>query len=171
MGVSGGIAAYKAAELVRLLVKEGASVHVVMTANAQQFVTPLTFQALSNNAVGTDLFSMESESRISHIRKGEASGPRYCCPGHGQSHGENGRRDCRRLPDDHTACHNRSGAGLSGDEREDVGASGHTTEPEDSGRTGVPNSAAWCGFCLPARRKGPAVWRRLQTFWRRPSGC
>ena len=60
---------YKAAELVRLLVKEGASVHVVMTANAQQFVTPLTFQALSNNAVGTDLFSMESESRITHIQK------------------------------------------------------------------------------------------------------
>jgi phosphopantothenoylcysteine decarboxylase/phosphopantothenate--cysteine ligase len=69
LGVSGGIAAYKAAELVRLLVKEGASVNVVMTANAQQFVTPLTFQALSNNAVGTDLFNLESESRISHIHK------------------------------------------------------------------------------------------------------
>ncbi|MFZ0928639.1 MAG: bifunctional phosphopantothenoylcysteine decarboxylase/phosphopantothenate--cysteine ligase CoaBC [Syntrophobacteraceae bacterium] len=69
LGVSGGIAVYKAAELVRLLVKEGASVHVVMTANAQQFVTPLTFQALSNNTVGIDLFSMESESRISHIQK------------------------------------------------------------------------------------------------------
>ncbi len=69
LGVSGGIAVYKAAELVRLLVKEGASVHVVMSANAQQFVTPLTFQALSNNAVGTDLFSMESGSRISHIEK------------------------------------------------------------------------------------------------------
>ncbi len=69
LGVSGGIAVYKAAELVRLLVKEGASVHVVMTSGAQQFVTPLTFQALSNNPVGTDLFSMESESRISHIQK------------------------------------------------------------------------------------------------------
>jgi len=69
LGVSGGIAVYKAAELVRLLVKEGASVHVVMTANAQQFVTALTFQVLSNNVVGTDLFSMESESRISHIEK------------------------------------------------------------------------------------------------------
>jgi phosphopantothenoylcysteine decarboxylase/phosphopantothenate--cysteine ligase len=69
LGVSGGIAAYKSAELVRLLVKQGASVHVVMTANAQQFVTTLTFQALSNHEVGTDLFSMESESRINHIRK------------------------------------------------------------------------------------------------------
>ena len=69
LGISGGIAAYKSAELVRLLVRQGASVHVVMTANAQQFVTPLTFQALSNNAVGTDMFNMESESRISHIQK------------------------------------------------------------------------------------------------------
>jgi phosphopantothenoylcysteine decarboxylase/phosphopantothenate--cysteine ligase len=69
LGVSGGIAVYKAAELVRLLVKEGASVHVVMTANAQQFVTPLTFQALSNNTVGIDLFNMESESQITHIQK------------------------------------------------------------------------------------------------------
>ncbi len=69
LGVSGGIAVYKAAELVRLLVKQGASVHVVMTANAQRFVTPLTFQALSNNAVGIDLFSMESESQITHIQK------------------------------------------------------------------------------------------------------
>jgi phosphopantothenoylcysteine decarboxylase/phosphopantothenate--cysteine ligase len=69
LGVSGGIAAYKSAELVRLLVRQGASVHVVMTANAQRFVTPLTFQALSNNAVGTDIFSLESESRISHIQK------------------------------------------------------------------------------------------------------
>ncbi|MDR3555818.1 MAG: bifunctional phosphopantothenoylcysteine decarboxylase/phosphopantothenate--cysteine ligase CoaBC [Syntrophobacteraceae bacterium] len=69
LGVSGGIAVYKAAELVRLFVKAGGSVHVVMTANAQQFVTPLTFQALSNNPVGRDLFSMDSESQISHIQK------------------------------------------------------------------------------------------------------
>ncbi len=69
LGVSGGIAVYKAAELVRLFVKEGASVHVVMTANARQFVTTLTFQALSSNPVGCDLFSIESESRISHIEK------------------------------------------------------------------------------------------------------
>ncbi|MEM5788305.1 MAG: bifunctional phosphopantothenoylcysteine decarboxylase/phosphopantothenate--cysteine ligase CoaBC [Syntrophobacteraceae bacterium] len=69
LGVSGGIAAYKSAELVRQLVKEEASVRVVMTANAMQFVTPLTFQALSGNPVGTDLFSLESESRIGHIHQ------------------------------------------------------------------------------------------------------
>ncbi|MFZ2444761.1 MAG: bifunctional phosphopantothenoylcysteine decarboxylase/phosphopantothenate--cysteine ligase CoaBC [Syntrophobacteraceae bacterium] len=69
LGVSGGIAAYRSAELVRLLVKAGASVRVVMTANAAQFVTPLTFQTLSANPVGTDLFSLESESRIGHIHQ------------------------------------------------------------------------------------------------------
>jgi len=49
LGVTGGIAAYKAAEFVRLLVKEEVDVHVVMTQNAQKFVTPLTFQTLSGN--------------------------------------------------------------------------------------------------------------------------
>ena len=53
LGVTGGIAAYKAAELCRLLVKAGAEVRVVMTAAAQQFVTPLTFQALSGQPVLT----------------------------------------------------------------------------------------------------------------------
>ena len=72
LGISGGIAAYKAAELVRLLVKDGASVHVVMTANAQRFITPLTFQTLSGNPVGTDLFNLERESQIGHIRLARA---------------------------------------------------------------------------------------------------
>jgi phosphopantothenoylcysteine decarboxylase / phosphopantothenate---cysteine ligase len=68
LGISGGIAAYKAAELVRLLVKGGAGVHVVMTANAQNFIAPLTLQTLSGNPVGTDLFNREYESQIGHIR-------------------------------------------------------------------------------------------------------
>lgn len=67
MGVTGGIAAYKAAEFVRLLVKEEASVHVVMTRNAQEFVTPLTFQTLSGNPVVTDPFTLIEDSKIGHI--------------------------------------------------------------------------------------------------------
>ncbi|MEN6440160.1 MAG: bifunctional phosphopantothenoylcysteine decarboxylase/phosphopantothenate--cysteine ligase CoaBC [Syntrophobacter sp.] len=69
LGVSGGIAAYKSAELIRLLIKDGASVRVVMTANAGQFVTPLTYQALSGYPVGTDLFGLEAEARIGHIHQ------------------------------------------------------------------------------------------------------
>lgn len=68
LGVSGGIACYKACELVRLLVGRGARVQVVMTAAAQQFVTPLTLQTLSGQPVATDTFSLTQESEIGHIR-------------------------------------------------------------------------------------------------------
>ena len=67
LGVTGGIAAYKAAEFVRLLVKEEANVHVVMTRNAQEFVTPLTFQTLSCNPVITQAFSLYEDREIGHI--------------------------------------------------------------------------------------------------------
>ena len=65
-GVSAGIAAYKALELVRLLVKEGAEVRVVMSANAHKFVTPLTFEALSRSPVYCSLF--DTQSSMEHIR-------------------------------------------------------------------------------------------------------
>ncbi len=67
LGVTGGIAAYKAAEFVRLLVKKEAKVHVVLTRNAQEFVTPLTFQTLSGNPVVTDLFALLEDEKIGHI--------------------------------------------------------------------------------------------------------
>src|SRR4030042_375739 len=67
LGVTGGIAAYKAAEFVRLLVKEEANVHVVMTRNAQAFITPLTFQTLSGNSVVTDSFALIEGEKIGHI--------------------------------------------------------------------------------------------------------
>jgi phosphopantothenoylcysteine decarboxylase/phosphopantothenate--cysteine ligase len=72
MGVTGGVAAYKAAELVRLLQQDGFTVEVVMTRGAREFITPLTFAALSGQKVITDLFgNSESEanleSAIEHI--------------------------------------------------------------------------------------------------------
>jgi phosphopantothenoylcysteine decarboxylase/phosphopantothenate--cysteine ligase len=67
LGVCGGIAAYKAAELVRLYVKAGARVFVVMTASACEFVSPLTFQTLSGNPVHRDLFDLIQEREIGHI--------------------------------------------------------------------------------------------------------
>jgi len=73
LGVTGGIAAYKSAELVRLLVKAGAAVQVVMTANAQQFITPLTLQVLSEQPVCTNLFDLEFESQIGHIQIARAA--------------------------------------------------------------------------------------------------
>lgn len=68
LGISGGIAAYKAAELVRLLTARGARVHVMMTRNAQEFITPLTMQTLSCNPVATETFNLTQESQIGHIR-------------------------------------------------------------------------------------------------------
>jgi phosphopantothenoylcysteine decarboxylase/phosphopantothenate--cysteine ligase len=67
LGVTGGIAAYKACEIVRDLRKEGANVHVVLTASGARFITPLTLQTLSKNPVHTDLFDLLSESDIGHI--------------------------------------------------------------------------------------------------------
>lgn len=67
LGVSGGIAAYKAAELVRRLREDGAEVRVVMTAAAQSFITPLTLQALSGNPVRSDLLDPAAEAGMGHI--------------------------------------------------------------------------------------------------------
>lgn len=67
IGITGGIAAFKTAELVRALTKRGASVHVVMTKNAMEFVTPLTFQAISGNPVAHEMFQLFSGSKIGHI--------------------------------------------------------------------------------------------------------
>ena len=67
LGVCGGIAAYKAIELLRLLTKAGAEVHVIMTRSAQEFIAPLTFQTLSAHPVHTELFSLIAEREIGHI--------------------------------------------------------------------------------------------------------
>ena len=67
VGVTGGIAAYKAAMLVSLLKKKGADVHVCMTANACRFITPLTFETLSANRVVTDTFSREAPYEVEHV--------------------------------------------------------------------------------------------------------
>jgi phosphopantothenoylcysteine decarboxylase/phosphopantothenate--cysteine ligase len=67
VGITGGIAAYKAAEFVRLLVKEEVDVHVVMTENAQKFIAPLTFQTLSGNPVVSDPFALLEDATIGHI--------------------------------------------------------------------------------------------------------
>ena len=67
LGVTGSIAAYKACELVRLLVKRGDEVHVVMTEHARAFVTPLTFQTLSRNPVECDMFASPQDWKPEHI--------------------------------------------------------------------------------------------------------
>jgi len=67
LGITGGIAAYKCAELARLLVKSGAEVKVIMTRGATEFITPLTMQALSGNRVHLDLLDPAAEAAMGHI--------------------------------------------------------------------------------------------------------
>src|SRR6266478_7134742 len=67
LGVTGGIAAYKSPDLVRRLRERGAEVQVVMTAAAREFVTPMTFQAVSGRPVRTELWDAAAEAAMGHI--------------------------------------------------------------------------------------------------------
>lgn len=73
VGLSGGIACYKACEVVRLLARAGARVPVIMTEGARQFVTPLTLQTLAGHPVATDTFDCTQEAEIGHIRLADSA--------------------------------------------------------------------------------------------------
>jgi phosphopantothenoylcysteine decarboxylase/phosphopantothenate--cysteine ligase len=73
LGVSGGIAAYKSAELLRLFVKAGAEVDVVMTAHAKAFITPLTLQTLAGRPVLSDTFDLSAGAEIKHVSVPDAA--------------------------------------------------------------------------------------------------
>jgi phosphopantothenoylcysteine decarboxylase/phosphopantothenate--cysteine ligase len=70
IGVTGGIAAYKTATIIRLLVKDGADVRVIMTDHAKDFITPLTLSTLSKNQVFTEFFNRENGDWNSHVDLG-----------------------------------------------------------------------------------------------------
>ncbi len=80
LGISGGIAAYKSAELVRLLSKQGADVHVIMTKNSTEFIAPLTFQTLTNNPVHVHQFNLIDKSEIGHISLADRADLILLCP-------------------------------------------------------------------------------------------
>ncbi len=116
LGVTGGVAAYKAAELVRRLQQEGFSVQVVMTRGAREFIAPLTFAALSGQKVITDLFGDSSggeanlESAIEHIAVAQRTDLLLVAPVDGAR-----------------------GSG-AGDEREHVEPRGHARKRRDAAR-------------------------------------
>jgi len=70
IGVTGGIAAYKTATIIRLLVKEGATVKVIMTDNAKDFITPLTLSTLSKNPIFSEFYNQENGDWNSHVDLG-----------------------------------------------------------------------------------------------------
>jgi phosphopantothenoylcysteine decarboxylase / phosphopantothenate---cysteine ligase len=71
LGITGGIAAYKGADLASKLTQEGAHVRVIMTKSAREFVAPLTFEAITTNSVITDMFATTAEHRINHVALSE----------------------------------------------------------------------------------------------------
>ncbi len=71
LGVTGGIAAYKAADLASKLTQEGATVKVIMTQSAMEFITPLTFRNITGQPVVTDMFELASEFSVEHIALAE----------------------------------------------------------------------------------------------------
>lgn len=81
LGVTGSIAAHRAVDLTSLLVKGGCDVHVVMTADAQKFVTPLPFKTLSRNPVVTDLYDVEEGWKPAHIELADRADLLLIAPG------------------------------------------------------------------------------------------
>ena len=73
LGVTGGIAAYKMANVASGLRKAGADVHVIMTENATQFITPLTFETLTNNRCVVDTFARDFKYEVTHITLAKAA--------------------------------------------------------------------------------------------------
>lgn len=80
LGVTGSIAAYKAADLANHLTKTGNSVHVIMTKNARAFIAPLTLQTLTRNKVHTDMFELLNEVQIEHISLAQAADAAVVAP-------------------------------------------------------------------------------------------
>ena len=95
LGVTGSIAAYKAVYLLRLLIKEGAEVQVIMTPSAKEFVGPVTFSALSGNTVLSDFFSAEGGDWNSHVDMGVSADLMLDCSSNCHHPGQNGPWYCR----------------------------------------------------------------------------
>lgn len=80
LGVTGSIAAYKAADIANSLTKAGCSVNVIMTRSATEFITPLTFQTLTKNNVYTDMFAPYKVSEVEHISLAQKCDLFLCAP-------------------------------------------------------------------------------------------
>ena len=165
LGVTGGIACYKALELVRLLVQDSCNVRVVMTREATEFVAPLSFQTLSGAPVGTDLFSLTQESEIGHINLADSTDRDGDRAGHGQYRGQARRRYRRRPPDHGGARHPGPLAGGSVHERAHAGPSDGPGEPRE-----IEEKPATTSWKSAARATWPAAMKaRAVSRNRRPS--
>lgn len=118
--VTGGIAAYKAADLTSKLHQNGATVHVLMTESATQFIAPMTFETLSGNRAVVDTFDRSFPWEVEHISLAKAADVFVIAPGDRQRHRQGGVRHRGRHGDDHAACHQGAGRCRSRDEHRHV---------------------------------------------------
>ena len=132
--IGGGIAAYKSLDLIRRLRERGASVRCVMTAAAQEFVTPLSVGALTADHVFTELFDRAGRARCRPYPPVARGRPDRRRARHRRPDGQARQRPRQRSRLDRAAGHRQAGADGAGDEPENVGASGDAPQPRDAGR-------------------------------------
>ena len=158
LGISGGIAAYKSAELVRRLNERSAEVRVVMTRAAQAFITPLTLQALSGQPVRTDLLSPEAEAGMDHIALARWADQVLIAPATADLIA---RLACGLADDLLTTlvlATAGTGGDRAGDESADVGASC------DAGECAAPIRARGASSAQPLASR-PVASRALAAWW------
>ena len=169
--IGGGIAAYKALDLIRRLRERGASVCPVLTAGAQEFVTPLAAAALAGRAGADRPVRPGLRSRDRPHQARPSGGCRGGGARHRQPDGPDGRRTCRRPRDHDPAGHDPADPDRAGHERADVGASGHAPQPRDPGGRRRARSSARTPAGWPSPNPARAAWpspTRSPTRW---SGC
>ncbi len=149
--VSGGIAAYKACYLTRLLQQAGFAVKVAMTDAAQRFVTPMTFQVLSENPVATDLWGEGQSEALDHIEYARWADLAVMAPATANILAKARRRHRRRHRLDAAAGASRPRAHGAGHERQ------HVAPPGDAGQPGHAAPSAACTSSSPGRAGWPAA--------------
>ena len=163
LGLSGGIACYKAAELVRELVKAGATVQVVMTEAAEHFITAVTLQALSNRPVFTSQWDARDHNNMAHINLTREADAILVAPASADfiaklMHGRADELLLARLPG--AADRALPAAGGAGDEPRDVGASGHPAQLRPARAPTARPCSARAAATRPAARSATAACSR-----------
>ncbi len=97
LGVTGSIAAYKAASLASMLVKQHADVHVLMTQNACQFINPITFETLTGNKCISDTFDRNFEFHVGHVSLGKRADLAIIAPASANCIGRSSRGELRMI--------------------------------------------------------------------------
>ena len=169
LGVSGGIAAYKAVEVCRRLVDAGAHVAPVLTEDALRFVGALTFSALASEPARTSLFD-GPEPDPAHPPRPDRR-PRDRRAGHRQAARQVRRRHLRRPAHRHAARHPGAGARRAGDAHRDVGAPRGPGEPRHAARAGACTSSIPSPGGSPAATSARVAWPIPPTSWPRPTPC